>query len=449
MIPKNILSNKLIAKLSLTFTLLIILMGSSYMFLTYYFTYKFQDETIQRLNASLANDLIEEKFNQSAPFLANGDVNKALFGDLMHDMMAVNRGIEVHLLDKKGSVLYSVALDPNDFENNIRKVDLKPIEKFISENGTKYIVGDNPRIPGEKSIFSAAKFNYKGREAYIYIILKSKRLQSTTSALSNNYFLHFGSRIGLLSMFFVLLLGFFSIWFLTKNLREIILTVKRFQEGDYDIRVENPENSDLSVLAHNFNSMADTIVKNMDEIKSVDQLRRELIANVSHDLRTPLAVLKGYIDTLQIKRDVLSSEEKEKYLKIISNSASKLSSLIYQLFEYSKLEAKQVELKKEPFSITDLALDLIANNKVIAEQKEIDIQLIGEQSVPLVFADLALVERAIQNLIDNAIKFTPKGGRIQLHIASDNTNVKIKIVDNGIGIKSTNQSSIFERYRQT
>jgi signal transduction histidine kinase len=87
-------------------------------------------------------------------------------------------------------------------------------------------------------------------------------------------------------MIFVLIIGGVSIWFLTKNLRTIIGTVKRFREGDMKVRVENPDRSDLSILAHTFNEMADTLVKNMEEIKSVDALRRELIANVSHDLRT-------------------------------------------------------------------------------------------------------------------------------------------------------------------
>ena len=87
-----------------------------------------------------------------------------------------------------------------------------------------------------------------------------------------------------------------------KNLRSIIHTVKRFREGDLNIRIEQPEHIDLSILAVNFNEMADTIEKNMDEIKSVDVLRRELIANVSHDLRTPFSIILGYIETLQIKK---------------------------------------------------------------------------------------------------------------------------------------------------
>jgi signal transduction histidine kinase len=112
----------------------------------------------------------------------------------------------------------------------------------------------------------------------------------------------------------------------------------------------------------------------MDKMKSVDLLRRELIANVSHDLRTPLAILKGYIETLQMKRDTLSESEKEEYLQITHDNVDRLSKLINQLFEYSKLEAEQVIPVKEPFSITELSHDLIAKFKVIAEQKQVTLQ---------------------------------------------------------------------------
>ena len=133
---------------------------------------------------------------------------------------------------------------------------------------------------GSQIIFSAAPFEVEGKSGYIYIILAGKELADVTDALFSSYFMRLGLGAALLTTLFALIIGLLSIWFLTKNLRGIISTVKRFQEGDLDIRIENPDQSDLSVLANNFNEMADTIAQNMEEIKSVDNLRRELIANV-------------------------------------------------------------------------------------------------------------------------------------------------------------------------
>ena len=215
------------------------------------------------------------------------------------------------------------------------------------------------------------------------------------------------------TLIFVLLIGLLAIWYLTQNLRDIIFTVNRFQEGDLTARVDQAEKTDLSSLAVSFNQMADTIVDNIDKITSVDRLRRELIANVSHDLRTPLAIIQGYIETLQIKHKTLSEEEKLKYLDVLQKSTGRLSHLVDQLFEYSKLEAKQVEPKKEPFMISELAMDICDKYRILAEKKSISIDLQMEDNLPLVFADIQLVERAIQNLMDNALKFTPDPGGYQ------------------------------------
>jgi len=239
-----------------------------------------------------------------------------------------------------------------------------------------------------------------------------------------------------------------SIWFLTKNLRLITRKVRSFQEGDLTARIENPEKSDISIFANSFNEMADTIVGNMDKMKSVDLLRRELIANVSHDLRTPLAILKGYVETLQMKQDSLTEVEKQEYLQITHDNVDKLSKLINQLFEYSKLEAEQVSPVKEPFSITELSHDLIAKFKVLAEKKQIQLTLENPEENCLVFADVSLVERALQNLIENAIKYTDPKGKVTLSLQKLEKNIAINISDTGAGIPVSEQPFIFDRYKQ-
>jgi len=147
-----------------TFLLLILTIGVAYILITFYFTSKYFEETTQKLNAEVANHLIEEKFKDASPFLADGLVNKPLFGDIMHDMMAVNRGIEVYLLDKSGNVQYSVVLDHSDTDKPLTRLDTLPINAFINCSGKRYILGDDPRNPENKKIFSAAPFNIDGNE---------------------------------------------------------------------------------------------------------------------------------------------------------------------------------------------------------------------------------------------------------------------------------------------
>ena len=195
--------------------------------------------------------------------------------------------------------------------------------------------------------------------------------------------------------------------------------------------------------------MAETILGDMDKIKSLEKLRRDLIANISHDLRTPLAIIQGYIETLQMKENELSKEEREDYLNKINSSGERLSKLISQLFEYSKLEANQIEPEKEPFLISELANDIHRNYQVLAKKKNIILHLNMEKQIPLVFADISLVERAIQNLMDNALKFTPEGGEVTVEIHTNSKDVEIAIKDSGPGITKEEQQLVFERYRQT
>jgi len=280
-----------------------------------------------------------------------------------------------------------------------------------------------------------------------YIILAGEAYQNVYNSLSSSYFQKIGAGATLFTMLFAILLGILSVWFLTKNLRTVIHQVKRFRDGDTESRIPNAEKSDLATLAVTFNEMADTISRNMEEIKSVDVLRRELIANVSHDLRTPLAVMQGYIETLQIKKNSLSEIEQVEYVAIIERNIKQLTKLVSQLFEYSKLEAKQTKPKKEPFPITDLIYDIYSNYQGLATEKNIQLRVnvIGE--TPLVFADIELVESAVQNLMDNAVKFTPENGSIEMIVAHDPKNVTVKIKDSGPGVAKEDQKFIFERFR--
>ena len=195
--------------------------------------------------------------------------------------------------------------------------------------------------------------------------------------------------------------------------------------------------------------MADTILHDIEKIKSLEDVRRELIANISHDLRTPLAIIQGYIETLQMKDAELAPQQRAEYLNTINASGERLAKLISQLFEYSKLEANQIEPHKEPFLISELANDVHRNYQVLAQQKNINLKLEMVDGIPLVFADISLVERAIQNLMDNALKFTPENGEVIVRIIPKKQNVEITIQDSGPGIRQENQALIFERYRQT
>ncbi|MFT5263214.1 MAG: signal transduction histidine kinase [Polaribacter sp.] len=435
-------NNRLYWRISATLMALMIIVGLGYMVITRTISRQYYDEVSQVLHAKIADYAVKH----TTPAIKNGVVDTAVVQEIMHSMMVINPSVEVYLLDKVGNIMMYVAPDKTI---KLEKVDLLPIKKFIESDGPICVTGDDPRHPGERKVFSAAPIiENEQLTGYMYIILMGEYRAAVTSMLDGNYLFKMGANMFFLTLVGALLIGLLAIWLLTRNLRELMDTVRRFKEGDYKARVAVSGTGELADLSHDFNDMADTIVANIDELKSVENLRRELIANISHDLRTPLAIMKGYVETLLLKDDNINADQRKQYLETTLSSGDRLSKLIAQLFEYSKLEAKQIQLKKEPFFITEIAQDIYQKYQLLAKERGITMHLNASPEIPMVFADIGLVERVIQNLMDNALKFTPEGGKVNITLNAVGKKVEVRIADTGPGIPEGEQSAIFERYGQ-
>ncbi|MGB0524922.1 MAG: sensor histidine kinase [Flammeovirgaceae bacterium] len=436
---KNIF-HSLYWRISAALLALLICLGVAYIFITATSAQTYYQETSQRLNGDVAQHLVKEV----KPFI-NGKVNEEAVGNIMHSMMAVNPSLEVYLLDTEGEILKYVVLKKNV---KLSRVDLAPIHQFLASDRKTLIVGDDPRKPDEQTIFSATKVEENGQlQGYVYIVLASEEYDNVTSSLWNSYLLRVGTSSFFLTLLAALLIGLWALWLLTKNLRKIIDVVKKFEEGDLHARVENVTSGEMELLSSTFNSMADTILKNIEDLKQVDHLRRELIANVSHDLRTPISVISGYIETLHMKQGKLSEEQVNKYLKTILNSTEKLKRLVSDLFELTKLEARQIKPNFEQFNLSEVLALSCQKYQILAQKKQISIKTKFPENVPLVQADLSLIERVIQNLMDNAIKYTPEHGEVELSISSpDQSQVAVAIQNTGEGIPEEELPNIFDRY---
>lgn len=437
---KLTLRHSLLWRLSAAFLCLLLLLGLAYMIITTVAANRYYQETTQKLNANVASEMLLEV----DPFV-NGEVNKDALSALMHSMMAVNPRLEVYLLSPTGEILSYVVLKK---KVKLTQVSLEPVKEFLVHQGQTYILGDDPRNPGHKTIFSATEVRENGiLQGYVYMVLVSEKFENVANTLLGSYWLRISSRSFIITLIAAFLIGLGLIILLTRNLREIISTVKKFEEGDLQARIPLKNNKgEMAVLSRTFNQMAETILHNIDELKNVDALRRELIANVSHDLRNPLAVMHGYIETLMIKDQDVSPEERQKYYKIILESSNRLKSLVTDLFELSKLETGQMKPRMEAFRINEMLQDASLKYKLLAENKKVDFQTNIDRSLPLVYADISMIDRVIQNLVDNALKYTPEKGWIKLDVHQKNGLVEIDVENSGEGIPESDLSSIFDRY---
>lgn len=175
-------------------------------------------------------------------------------------------------------------------------------------------------------------------------------------------------------------------------------------------------------------------------------LRRDLIANVSHDLRTPLVSLRGYLEVLATKRDALTPEVRDEYLSIAVRQSEHLSTLIDELFELAKLEFKGASLRREAFPLTELADDVIAKFALMAERNNVLLHVDAPEELPFVHADLSLIERVLENLLGNALHHTPAGGRVSITLSTDGAQVVARVADSGSGIASEELPFVFDRY---
>ncbi len=175
-------------------------------------------------------------------------------------------------------------------------------------------------------------------------------------------------------------------------------------------------------------------------------LRRELIANVSHDLRSPLASLRGYLETLLLKEQALTEFERRSYLEIALRQSQHLQTLISELFELARLDFEGYRIDAEPVQLGELARDVAQKLGLAAQTRQVALDLDIEPELGLARADIGLIERTLTNLIENALAHTQAGGRIVLSMRAQGARVALCVSDNGSGIAAHDLPRIFERF---
>jgi signal transduction histidine kinase len=428
-------------KLSALFLVLLLVMGSVQILITINSWKTYYDEADQKLNQRLARDMAKEL----KPIVKDSlDLNAVHHS--IHYMMVMNPKVEIYLLDSDGKIMAFFA-EP-DKKVKSTHVGLKPVQNFLDKSAEFPILGDDPRNPGITKPFSAARLDIgPDINGYLYIILGSEQFDAAINTTRESYVATTIAKGLLITVLFTAFLGLLLFAFLTRRLRDMTHAVESFKKGIYSSRVEVKSSDELANLAKTFNTMAETIEANIEELKKTDTLRRELIANVSHDLRSPLASIRGYLETIQIKDKTLSDEERERYINILLDSTSGLERLVEQLFELSKLDARQIEPTYEPFLLKEMVYDVMMKFKPRAEKAGVKLQIKIPDGLPQVYADVGLIERVLSNLLDNAIKYTPKNGTV--YISTDKVDkdiIRVRVKDNGPGIKQDELPYIFDRF---
>ncbi|MBR5409982.1 MAG: HAMP domain-containing histidine kinase [Clostridia bacterium] len=225
---------------------------------------------------------------------------------------------------------------------------------------------------------------------------------------------------------------------LVKPLKNITEATKQFASGNFDARIKPGDTySELRELIESFNSMADSL-------QSIDESRSRFVADTSHELKTPMTIISGFVDG--ILDGTIPPEDTEKYLRIVSDETKRLSRLVVSMLNISKIEADKLKL-----TLTDVALDDMLCKTVVGFEKTIgdkNISVFGldELEPVTVPADDTLLGQILYNLIDNAVKFTPDYGEIRVSLTQDKKTAVLKIRNSGKGIPPEECPHIFDRF---
>lgn len=438
----NTLYSKLVAVL-VAFAVLIVVMT---VMVIRFSQEAYEMEMQQRLYRELAQELAQENV-----LLEGRKINITALQAVRERLSPFNTAIDVYYLDSNGRVLAS----SNPVETlKLLRVETQPLQLCLETADNLPILGDDPSDPKSKKIFSVAKLS-EGKQGYLYVTLNdaSENTRSFTKQLMKTYTVRQGMWLITGGLLLALLAGLLLISLITRPLRRLSRAMDNFHSGGFSKKPQPvalpSENDEIGRLSTAFNQMAQRINTQMHELERNDQQRREMLANVSHDLRTPLASLQGYLETLLMKKQSLSAEEKRSYLEIAAQQSARLSKLVRKLFELSKLESTNADIAPEQFALPELAQDVVQKFDLAASKKQVTLKTQFNGTLPLVYADIGLIERVLENLIENALRYTQAGGSIVVNLASSLDHVTVEVSDTGCGIEAQHLERIFDRFYRT
>ena len=251
-------------------------------------------------------------------------------------------------------------------------------------------------------------------------------------------------RIVIVAVIIAAIICFNMVYMLTykqvKPLREMVEAARKFSDGDFTTRINFTSENEVGQLAGALNEMGSKLAES-------ETINRSFIANISHELKTPMTNISGYVNGLL--DGTIPREQQDKYLKIISDETKRLARLVRSMLDLSRIDSGAMTLKKQHFNLGDVIFRALLSFEHRIEEKHIDIQGFDDLDTVIVNGDPDLIHQVLYNLFDNAVKFTNEGGYIRVGVTVQNKIATVSIVNSGIGVSTEELSHIFERFYKT
>ena len=436
----------LYTRLALGLFLLLLAVGLLYSFISLYSLREYSASVNQELHRDLAKNLVSDR-----NLVSEGQLDRSALEELFALYMTINPSIEIYLLDLDGTIL-SYSADPAKIKR--KQVSLEPLHRLMADMDLYPVLGDDPRSHDRQKIFSVTPVpSVENPDAYLYVVLRGEEYDAAETLARSGQVLELSIWALLISLVVVMVAGLAVFRLLTRRLTALTRLVEAFENSDMSQkpsitwRDKRPMVRDeIDYLGVTFDEMAGRIASQIEQLTEKDAQRRQLIAQVSHDLRTPLASMQGYIESLKLRRDRLSQQEQDRFLDIALKEGRRLSHLVDELFELAALEAREKQPVPEPFPLAELVHDVVQKHTQAAHDCQLELILSGDPDLPTAYADLGMTERVLDNLIGNAIAYSAAGGCIEVILSQENGVPKVTVRDTGPGIPEQDLPHIFEPF---
>ncbi len=411
------------------------------------FTRLYHQEATQRLNRDLAAWIVSHYGFEPGSRLDTQAIER-----IFRDAMNVNPTIELYLLDTQGKIR---AFNAPPDSVRASRVDMAPLRAYFRDPDQLPVLGDDPRHPGQRRLFSVAPIGPpEAMDGYLYVVIGGEKYEGLLSRFRASHALRVSLYLALGSLLAAAAWALLSFTWVTRRIRRLGRSLAEFRAAGFGqvpaglstAAASDSRGDELDRLSDDMRSLMNLTVQQMQRLRDADNRLREMIASLSHDLRTPLASLGCSLESLLLKQDSQSTEERRAQLQVAVRQQDRMQRLVGALFELAQLELPDAQCELQPTAVSDLLMDVAQRFGPRAEGLGLAIDTECPDHVPLALADAALLERALENLIDNALRHTPRGGRIRLCAERADEFIRLSVADSGSGVPQEHLSRIFERF---
>jgi signal transduction histidine kinase len=413
------MKNRIVLKFFGAFSVLILIVVSV---LNFFVSLKLHEHFEQKIsaelksNAVLVGDILQTNFVEDR------------FEDIQQKtrQLADKLDLRITVIEKDGRIIGDSEQQPSLMENHSDRLEIvEAIEKGF----------------GQSTRFSAVRVDQGDRIlGIVRFALPLSRVQPEIRIIY---------RVVLFGTIAAVIISLIAAYFVSRSItlpiRQIKETARQIAKGDFGRRVRIKSKGELRELAESLNTMADELQQKMENLKQLDRVRTDFVANVSHELKTPLTLIKGYIETLQNKA-FNDKEKSAKFISIIKEHSDRLGYMIDDLLSLSELEQSKDCVNRTELDLKEVIDEIsLGFGQALAEkQQSLTVSTQGENFC--INADRNKIEQVFVNLIDNSIKYTKESGRIEVLLHEQGQTVCVTVQDNGIGISKEHCDRVFERF---